>query len=169
MSRIGSAVATTPLLADPLTSPVTLAIPPNSLPGLDLRLTGQATVPLFGQVQLPGADHRIHNVFANIPDVPLGRFDLSFNRAAPLVLRRDVCQGPRQTVLATLTAHSGAVAKLRTPLKVAGCPPVATVRHGRLRVVPGRDGARIRSVRRHGSRVVVKDATGATWRLKVRR
>jgi hypothetical protein len=169
-SRIGSAVATTPLLADPLTSPVTLAIPSaGSLPGLDLRLTGAATVPLFGQVELPGADHRIHNVFAGIPDVPLERFDLSFTRAAPLQLTRDVCHGPRQHVLATLTAHSGAVAKLSAPLKVAGCAPVATLRHGRVRVTPGRDGARIRSVRRHGARVVVRDAAGATWRLKVRR
>jgi hypothetical protein len=168
-ARIGSAVATTPLLADPLKSPVTLAIPPNSLPGLDLRLTGPATVPLFGQVQLPGKDGRVRNVFAGIPDVPLARFDLSFTRAAPLVLTRDVCHGARQTVLAALTSHSGKVAKLRAPLKVAGCPPVATLRHGRLHVVRGRDGARIRSVRRHGSRVVVKDAAGATWKLKVRR
>jgi hypothetical protein len=108
-------------------------------------------------------------VFAGIPDVPLARFDLRFTRAAPLVLRRDVCRGPRQTVLATLTAHNGEVAKLSAPLKVAGCPPVATLHHGRLRVVPGRDGARIRGVRRRGARVVVEDAAGATWRLKVRR
>jgi hypothetical protein len=170
-TRIGTAVAATPLLATPLSGPVYFAIPaPHDLPGLGLRLTGPATVPLFGQVQLPGVDQRIRNVFANIPDVPLSRFDLSFTRAAPLQLRRDVCHGPRQRVLATLTAHSGAVAKLSTPLHVAGCPPVATLRHGRVRVVPGRDGARIRSVRRlRRGRVAVKDAAGRTWRLKVRR
>jgi hypothetical protein len=86
-------------------------------------------------------------------------------------------------VLATLTAHSGATAKLSAPLKVAGCPPLASVHRGRLRVAAGRDGARIKRVtigghrvrnghalrRGHTYRLVVKDASGATWKLKVRR
>ena len=46
------------------------------------------TLPLFGNVALPGADKRIHNVFAGIPDVPLGRFDLTFTSASPLQLQR---------------------------------------------------------------------------------
>jgi hypothetical protein len=178
-ARIGSAVATTPLLPGELTSPVMFVAPhPGALPGLALNFTGPVTLPLFGQVALPAADRRIKNTFDGIPDVPLERFDLKFTSASPLQLRSNACRGKRQRVLATLAAHSGAVAHLSAPLKVAGCPPVATVRHGRLRVTPGRDGARIRSsVPRRGARlrrhhtyhVRVKDAAGRTWRLKVRR
>ena len=178
-ARIGSAIATTPLLPGELTSPVMFVTPqPGALPGLALDFTGPVTLPLFGQVALPAADRRIKNTFDGIPDVPLGRFDLRFTSASPLQLRSDACHGKRQRVLATLTGHNGAVAHLSAPLKVAGCPPVATVRKGRLRVAPGRDGARIRSsmprrgarLRRHHTyRVRVKDAAGRTWRLHLRR
>jgi hypothetical protein len=178
-ARIGSAVATTPLLAAPLRSPVTFAIPRlGSLPGLALKLSGPVTLPLFGTVGLPGADKRIHNSFAGIPDVPLGRFDLKFTSASPLQLQRNVCHGARQHVLATLTGHNGAVAKLKAPLKVAGCPPIVSLRlrgHNlSVRVTKGRDGAKIKRVRvrkRPGKgryRVVVKDAAKRTWTFKVR-
>ena len=102
-ARIGSATATTPLLPDALTSPVTLAVPKaDALPGLALTLTGAATLPLFGTVGLPGADGVIHNAFSGIPDVPLERFELAFTGgASPLKLSRDVCHGPRQTVRGT--------------------------------------------------------------------
>ena len=183
---IGSATATTPLLPGELTSPVTFAVrQPGTLPGLALNLTGPVTLPLFGTVALPGADHRIRNVFAGIPDVPLGRFDLKFTSASPLQLRSDACHGARRRVLATLTAHSGAVAHLKAPLKVAGCPPVAKLRKGRIHIARGRDGAKIRKAtlrghrvrsgqrvrlrRHHTCRLTVKDAAGRTWRLKVRR
>jgi hypothetical protein len=178
-ARIGSAVASTPPLAAPLTSPVTFAVPQaGSLPGLALRLTGPVTLPLFGTVALPGADRRIRNVFAGIPDVPLERFDLRFTSASPLQLQRDVCHGRRQHALATLSGHNGAVAKLDAPLKVAGCPPVValTLRGHKVHVhvTRGRDGAKIRrvTVRRlrgkRSYRVVVKDAAKRTWRFDVR-
>ena len=186
-STIGSATATTPLLAQALTSPVTLAVrEAGALPGLALTLTGPASLPLFGAVALPGADKRIHNVFDGIPDVPLGRFDLAFTTASPLKLARDVCHGPRQTVLGTLTGHNGAVAHLTAPLKVIGCPPVVAItrRGGKvtLRVTPGRDEAAIKRVTLNGRRaktrtttlrtartkfrVVVRDASGEQWTLK---
>jgi hypothetical protein len=195
-SRIGSAVATTPLLPDPLISPVTLAAQnAGDLPGLSLTLTGAVTLPLFGKVIPPGADRRIHNVFAGIPDVPLERFDLSFTSAAPLTLQSDACHGARQTVTGTLTAHNGAVAKVSAPLKVDGCPPVVglTRRGNRLsvRITRGRDAAAIKSATisgpglkqrkvkarqtltlaqapgRSAFRVVVKDASRRSWTLKV--
>jgi hypothetical protein len=186
-SNIGNAIATTPLLAQSLTSPVTLAVrAAGSLPGLALTLTGPVSLPLFGAVALPGADKRIHNVFDGIPDVPLGQFDLAFTTASPLKLARDVCHGPRQTVLGTLTAHSGAVAHLTAPLKVAGCPPVvALTRRGSkvtLRVTRGRDAAAVKHVTLNGRRaktrtttlrtakrtfrIVVRDASGQQWTFK---
>jgi hypothetical protein len=197
-SRIGSATATTPLLPDALTSPVTLAVPSaDALPGLALTLTGAVSLPLFGTVGLPGADGVIRNSFSGIPDVPLERFDLAFaGGASPLKLSRDVCHGPRQTVRGTFTAHSGAVANVSAPLKIAGCPPVATLtRRGHrltLRIARGRDGAAIkratlqppslkrRSVKTRATlrvsklpgkrafRLVVRDAAGQSWTLKLR-
>jgi hypothetical protein len=99
-------------------------------------------------------------------------------------------------VLATLTGHNGAVAKLSAPLKVAGCPPIValTLRGHKLsvRVTKGRDGAAIKRVtlrvprakarkvkakqtlrlrRLPGKRkfhVVVKDAAKRTWTFNVR-
>ena len=67
-SRIGSATATSPLLPTALTSPVTFAVTqPNSLPGLALSLTGAVTLPLFGEVGLPGNDGVLHNSFGGHP------------------------------------------------------------------------------------------------------
>jgi hypothetical protein len=184
-SQIGTAVATTPLLATPLTSPVTLKIPKlGELPGLSLTLTGPVTLPLFGKVDAFAADHRIKNSFAGIPDVPLERFELAFNTRNPLRIKRDVCHGARQRVTAALTAHSGAKVNLKTPLKIAGCPPTVTLKKGRLKVKPGRDGAKIKTVklgkkkvkasqkvkvkRKKRYTVTVKDAAKQTWKIRVK-
>jgi hypothetical protein len=171
-ARIGSAKATTPLLDAPLTSPVTLAVPaPGELPGLALALTGPVTLPLFGKVDVFSPDGLVHNTFAGIPDVPLARFDLRF-KGSPLSLTRNVCRGKRQYVRARLMGHNGTVANLRARLKVAGCPPRITFKRHRVRVRPGRDGARIKSVKvkRAGKRyrVTVKDRAGRTWKRTVR-
>ena len=78
----------------------------GSLPGLALTLTGAVSLPLFGEVGLPGKDGVIHNAFDGIPDVPLEQFELAFTGGAtmPLTLRRDVCTGPRQTIRGSFTA-----------------------------------------------------------------
>ncbi len=183
-SHIGSAVATTPLLPVPLTSPVTLALPPGSgLPSLALTLTGPVSLPLLGAIGLDGGV--IRNSFSGIPDVPLERFELTFDSTSPLLLSRDVCHGPRQKVTGAFTGHNGAVAKVSAPLKIAGCPPVVALkRRGSrvtLRVRPGRDapkikratfnGRRVKTLRTraHRFRVVVRDASGASWTFKLRR
>jgi hypothetical protein len=116
--------------------------------------------------------------------VPLGRFALDFTRSSPLRLKRDVCRGPRQYMTAKLTGHSGKVTSLRARMKVAGCPPRVTLKRNRIRVKPGRDAAKLRSVRlgkrkvrtsqrlrlRVGKRyrVTVVDRKGQRWRLNVR-
>jgi hypothetical protein len=198
-ARIGSATATTPLLPTALTSPVTFAVPqPGSLPGLSLQLTGAVSLPLFGNVALPGKDGVIHNTFAGIPDVPLERFDLAFTGGAtmPLTIRKDLCHGSRQKVQGAFTGHNGRVANVSARLKISGCPPVVTLkRRGHrltVRIKAGRDGAAIRSAKitpPHGKRrsvktrqtiklkrlpgkkrfrVVVKDKAKQSWTLKVR-
>ena len=121
---IGTVRAETPLLSEPLTGPVALAVGSNGLPGLALTLRGPVTLPLFGTVGLPGADGVIHNTFDGIPDVPLGRFDLAFKggAGAPLKLDRDVSVAPRQTVRARFTAHNETDVAVGTRLRVEGLP-----------------------------------------------
>jgi hypothetical protein len=185
-SRIGTATATTPLLEQALTSPVTLAVPQaGQLPGLALTLTGPVTLPLFGAVDISTAN--VKNSFAGIPDVPLERFDLAFSGGAnsPLTLARDVCHGARQSLTAQLTGHNGRVANLSAPLKVTGCPPVVSLkrRGGKvtLRVTRGRDapaikratldGRRVKTLRagKRRFRIVVTDKSGQRWTFKLRR
>jgi hypothetical protein len=198
-ARVGTATATTPLLPTALTSPVTFAVAQaGSLPGLALTLSGAVSLPLFGDVGLPGKDGIIHNAFNGIPDVPLERFELSFTGGTtmPLTLRSDVCHGARQQVRGAFTAHSGKVANVSAPLKVDGCPPVVKLtRHGRrlsVRITRGRDAAAIKSATitppgtkrrsvktkqtitlkklpgRKTFRIVVKDKAKQSWTLKVR-
>jgi hypothetical protein len=198
-SRIGTATATSPLLPTALTSPVTFAITrPNTLPGLALNLTGAVTLPLFGEVGLPGKDGVLHNSFGGIPDVPLERFDLAFTGGTtmPLVIKKDVCRGARQKVQGTFTGHNGAVVKVSAPLKVEGCAPVVTLkRRGHrltVRIKAGRDAPAVRSATlkapgtkrrkvktrqtitlrklpgKQKVRVVVKDKAKQTWSFKVK-
>ena len=183
-ARIGSATATTPLLDGTLTSPVTLTSRTlGEIPGLSLTLSGAATVPLFGKVDPPvGTKGRIKNTFAGIPDVPLEKFELTFTGGtnSPLKLKKDACHGARELVIGKLTGHNGTVSNLTAKPKVIGCPPTVTLKRtkGKLKATakPGRDGAKVRSVKlgkktKKGYRVTVKDAGKETWKLvvKVRR
>jgi hypothetical protein len=178
---IGTATATTPLLPGSLTSPVTLAAPAlGELPGLALQLSGAVSLPLFGKVSPPvGSRGRLANAFAGIPDVPLERFELTFTGGtnSPLRLYKDACRGTRQVILGKFTGHNGTVANVSVKPKIVGCPPTVTLKRkgGKLRATakPGRDGARIRSVKvgrrtKQGYRLTVKDAARETWKLVVR-
>lgn len=117
-ARVGSAEARTPLLAQPLTGPVTLAALPNQpLPGLRMDVSGAASLSLVGAVDLSP----IRTNFAGIPDVPLERFALTFDAGRALAARGNLCRGPEPRILAELTGHNGAVARLDEPLAVTGC------------------------------------------------
>ena len=108
-ARVGGAVARTPLLADPLAGPVLLAsIPGQQLPGLRLELSGAASLALTGTV----TGRQIRTEFAGIPDVPLERFELTFDANRSLTAQKDFCRGPQPTIAAELTGHNGAVARL---------------------------------------------------------
>jgi hypothetical protein len=135
-ARVGGALARSPLLPAPLTGPVLLALMPGQpLPGLRLELTGPAALTLTGAV----GGNPIRTEFAGIPDVPLARFELTFDADRSLRAQTDFCRGKQPVISAQLTGHNGAVAQLTEPLAVAGCRPAATLtRRGRrltLRVV----------------------------------
>jgi hypothetical protein len=147
-SRVGRATALTPLLPA-LTGPVSLAaLPGQILPGLRVDLAGVVRLSLAGTV----SGRPLRTQFAGIPDVPLQRFELAFDRGRALRATKDVCRGPLPRLSAELTGHNGAKANLRVPMTVTGCTkPAATVRvRGRkltLRVNAVRGGPALRFVR----------------------
>ena len=111
--------------------------------------------------------------------MPLEKFELTFTGGtySPLRLNKDACRGTRQVVIGKFTGHNGRVANVSAKPKIVGCPPTVTLKRkrGKLRATakPGRDGAKIRSVKigkrtKAGYRVTVKDAAKETWKLVVR-
>jgi hypothetical protein len=81
-ARIGTAVAVTPLLRDPLRGGVYLVRPPGRhLPDIVIALRGQVSVDLYGRVAIPGGRHLAAR-FADVPDVPIRRFVLRFHPGA---------------------------------------------------------------------------------------
>jgi hypothetical protein len=147
-ARVGRAVARTPLLPT-LSGPVYLAALPGAiLPGLRVDLRGVVALSLAGTV----AGNPLTTRFAGIPDVPLERFELTFDDGRALRAARDFCRGPLPRITADLTGHNGAQAHLDTPVTVTGCrKQVASLRvHGRklvLRVRAARNGPALKQVR----------------------
>jgi hypothetical protein len=77
---IGSAVASSPLLAEPLAGPVAIVQPASpGLPDLGLDLRGPLPLKLRGNLGFDPFDGRPVNVFNNLPDVPISEFTLTFN------------------------------------------------------------------------------------------
>ena len=157
-ARVGSAVARTPLLTEPLTGPVVVvARPGESLPGLRMDLSGAAALSLTASVEVSPA---LRTTFAGIPDVPLERFELTFDAGRSLLARTDLCRGPVPRLTADLTGHNGATAHLVEPIAVTGCdlPAVTlTLKRERLKLrvgaLRGRPLQRVRLTLPRGTRL----------------
>ena len=147
-ARVGRAVARSPLLPD-LTGPVFLAAQAGQpLPGIRVDLSGVVSLSLTGTV----GGNPLRTEFAGIPDVPLERFELSFDKGGALRAVTDVCRGPLPRIAADLTGHNGATATLRQAMTVTGCvKPAANVRlrgrRLRLGVAAVRGGPALRMLR----------------------
>jgi hypothetical protein len=121
-----------------------------------MDLSGPASLTLAGTVGLSP----IRTQFSGVPDVPLERFELTFDANRSLVSRTDFCRGPQPRMVAELTGHNGATARLDEPLAVTGCakPAVQLTVNGRrllLRVAAlrGRPLQRVRLVLPRGVRL----------------
>jgi hypothetical protein len=73
-SRIGTARADSPLLAQPLQGPVYLRSSSNKLPDLVADLRGQIDIELAGRID--SVKKRLRTTFTSVPDVPVSRFSL---------------------------------------------------------------------------------------------
>src|SRR5204863_6789856 len=127
-SRIGGALASSPLSDTPLTGTVFLgsgAFPPPLL----VPLTGVVPLVLHGASALPtGPGQGISNTFEGLPDLPVTRFELTLDGGPNALLKtlRDLCRAKANTqTSATFTAQSGRTVTVNLRLPVAGCQPSA--------------------------------------------
>lgn len=92
-ARIGTAVAETPLLRNPLRGNAYLVrTRPRGLPDLIIALRGQVDFDLVGTVSVPGG-RLLRATFASVPDVPLRRFELRLvaGRRGVVGVAADLC------------------------------------------------------------------------------
>lgn len=109
-SIVGSASATSPLLAEGLSGPVALVEPAApGLPDLGIDLRGPLALKLKGTLGFT-PDARNIVVFDNLPDIPIAEFTLTFagGQGGLLIPSRDVCQPPPLVFDANFLSHSTA-------------------------------------------------------------
>jgi hypothetical protein len=116
-SVVGSAVAASPLLSQPLTGPVALVASSSGLPNLGLDLRGQLHLLLQGSIDITKVV-----TFNGLPDIPIAHFQLSFP-APPGFLgnTRDLCAPPVPIFHADFAGYNGATTAVDAPATVDGC------------------------------------------------
>jgi hypothetical protein len=122
-SVVGFAVATSPLLSQPLLGPVALVASGGALPNLGLDLQGQLNLLLQGSIDL-SKTVIFGDVPPGLPDIPIAHFALSFP-ASPGFLgnSRDLCVPPPPVFHADFTGYNGASTSVDAPAIVDGCGP----------------------------------------------
>jgi RTX toxins and related Ca2+-binding proteins len=124
-TQVGTAVARTPLLSQPLQGPVYLIQNAGLLPKVGLDLKGPLPARIIGNAT-PTADLRLDNVFGDVPpglpDVPLSSFRLTFGGGpGGLIVATDkVCSGPSQ-YNAVFDSFGGQHVTQQSNAKVIGC------------------------------------------------
>jgi hypothetical protein len=128
-SDIGTATATTPILAGPLSGPVYLVSHGGAaFPDIVVILQGEGvTVDLTGSIDIK------HNVtsstFASVPDAPISSFTLTLPEGPhsglgsnlPARAKGSFC-GQSLVMPTTITAQNGVVVRQSTRIAVTGCP-----------------------------------------------
>jgi hypothetical protein len=118
-SVVGSAIATSPLLTEPLTGPVTL-VQAAVLPDIGLNLAGPLSLNLHGTLDIAGSV-----TFSGLPDIPISHFELNFAGGPDglNMTQRDLCLNP-PLFHENFTGHNGATTSLDTLATVeGGCAP----------------------------------------------
>ena len=122
-SVLGAAIATSPLLTEPLTGPVLLVTNPVGLPSVGLDLHGQLNLRLKGQL---GIDNT--TTFTGLPDIPIAHFQLTFDGGPNGLLQatRDICSPPAPVFHADFHGYNEANTSVDSPATVTGCAPGVT-------------------------------------------
>jgi hypothetical protein len=134
-AKAGTAVASTPLLRDPLKGNVYFVKNGHPIPDLFVALRGQVDFDLIGRITIPGGK-RLATTFDAAPDVPIRSFSLrllggpstaSIGAAANLCSR----SSRRQKAEVDYIGLNGKVRQVNQALKVGGCAGQRHRRHHR--------------------------------------
>jgi uncharacterized repeat protein (TIGR01451 family) len=127
-SNIGTATATTPVLANPVSGPAYLVSHGGAaFPDLVVMLQGEGvTLDLIGSINIRKGV--TSSAFANVPDAPISAFELKLPEGphsglaavVPAKAKGSLC-GQKLTMPTTLTGQNGAVVKQTTKIAVTGC------------------------------------------------
>ncbi len=124
-SRVGTATASTPILASPLTGPAYFVSHGGAkFPELIVVLSGDGvSVQLDGETFINGATGITSSTFRSIPDVPVSTFQLSLPEGPYSALAAPggkLCQS-KLSMPTAFTAQNGLVVHQSTPIAVTGC------------------------------------------------
>lgn len=147
---VGSAVASSPLVTEPLTGPVALVETPG-LPEVRLDLRGPLNMQLTGHFVTEGGTGV---EFDGLPDIPIADFALTFNGGPSglLVTTRNLCIPPPLVFTTTFESHAGGplVSGQKNPT-IEGCGPIVAPKvKGKLRGARGGN-PRLKVVAKAGS------------------
>ena len=122
---LGSALATSPLLANPLSGPVYVLDNPGGVARIGLDLQGQLHLKLQGQL---GIDNTTE--FTGLPDIPIAHFELQFNGGPNGILlsSRDICDPPAPVFHTEFLGYNGAASALDSPAAVTCHGPLVTAK-----------------------------------------
>jgi hypothetical protein len=130
-SDVGSATATTPLLASPVSGPAYLVSHGNeAFPDLEIVLQGEGiTLVLDGNTDIKKGI--TSSTFKSIPDAPVSSFELKLPTGKYSILGANVREkakyslcGQTLNMPTAITGQNGAVIKQTTKISVTGCPKV---------------------------------------------
>jgi hypothetical protein len=114
---VGSAVAASPLLTQPLSGPVEMVSNGTAVPNVGLDLNGQLHLLLQGSLTLSELVQ-----FDGLPDIPISHFALTFGPQPGLLQsNRNLCAEPHPVFHADFLGYNGATSSVDTTAKVDGC------------------------------------------------
>ncbi len=131
-AKIGTAVAVTPLLRDPLRGSVYFVKnPARILPDLMVALRGPIALDVTAKVSIPGGK-RLGTTFDTIPDQPISKFTLRIvsGKNGPVGIATNLCSAKGRSAKATVAfrGQNGALVKVNQPVHVNGCAKASKAR-----------------------------------------
>jgi hypothetical protein len=131
-SRVGEAVASSPIVPAPLTGPAYFVSHGGAkFPELIIVISGYGfTVYLHGETFISKAGVTSSS-FNTVPDVPIGAFELKLpaGPGSALAANGDLC-AQKLVMPTTFTAQNGALIRQNTPISVERCSPeIRVIRH----------------------------------------
>jgi hypothetical protein len=125
-AKVGTAVAVTPLLRDPLRGSVYFVKnPARILPDLMVALRGQIDLDVTAKVHIPGGK-RLATQFDTIPDAPITKFTLRIvsGKNGPVGIATNLCsaKGRSATAAVGYRGQNGKIVQTNTRLHIKGCP-----------------------------------------------